>query len=62
MGLINILKEEGRQEGRLEGKQEGSFNTLYSVIQTMKKNGFSDVKIAKMMNLDITKDSKQRKN
>jgi len=49
MGLINVLKEEGRKEG----KQEGSYNTLYSVILTMKKNGNADEKIARMMNLDI---------
>ena len=49
MGLVSILKEEGRQEGM----QKGSYNTLYSVIQTMRKNGIADENIAKMMNLDI---------
>ena len=38
---------------RQEGKQEGSYNTLYSVIQTMRKNGITDENIAKMMSLDI---------
>ena len=38
---------------RQEGRQEGSYNTLYSVIQTMRKNGIADENIAKMMNLDI---------
>ncbi len=38
---------------RQEGKREGSYNTLYSVIQTMRMNGIVDENIAKMMNLDI---------
>lgn len=41
------------EELRQEGKREGSYNTLYSVIQTMRKNGIADENIAKMMNLDI---------
>ena len=49
MGLVSVLKEEGRQDGR----KEGSYNTLYSVIQTMRKNGIADENIAKMMNLDL---------
>ena len=49
MGLVSVLKEEGRQEGR----KERSYNTLYSVIQTMRKNGIADENIAKMMNLDL---------
>ncbi len=57
MGLVSVLKEEGRKEGRKAGRQagrkEGSYNTLYSVIQTMRKNGIADKNIAKMMNLDI---------
>ncbi|MBL0717176.1 MAG: hypothetical protein JJV89_03910, partial [Desulfosarcina sp.] len=40
-------------EGIQEGTQEGSYNTLYSVIQTMKKNGITNDNIAKMTNLDI---------
>ena len=34
--------------------QEGSYNTLYSVIQTMRKNGLADDNIAKMMNLEVS--------
>ena len=37
-----------------EGMQKGSYNTLYSVIQTMRKNGFTDDNIAKMMNLEVS--------
>jgi len=57
MGLVSVLKEEGRQEGRQAGRKagrkEGSYNTLYSVMQTMRKNGIADENIAKMMNLDL---------
>ena len=38
---------------RQEGMRKGSYNTLYSVIQIMRKNEIADENIAKMMNLDI---------
>ncbi len=51
--LAMTTAEKLRQEGRREGMQKGSYDTLYSVIQTMRKNGIADENIAKMMNLDI---------
>jgi predicted transposase/invertase (TIGR01784 family) len=47
--LAQYIKEKGRQEGR----QEGSYKTLSSMVKIMQKNGMSEEKIAKMMNMDI---------
>jgi len=49
MGLVSVLKEEGRKEGR----KEGSYNTYFNLIQNMKKNDVSDKEIAKLINIDI---------
>jgi predicted transposase/invertase (TIGR01784 family) len=38
---------------RQEGRQEGSYKTLSSMVKIMRKNGMSEEKIAKMMNLDV---------
>ena len=43
--LAQYIKEKGRQEG--------SYKTLSSMVKIMRKNGMSEEKIAKMMNLDV---------
>jgi predicted transposase YdaD len=43
--LAQYIKEKGRQEG--------SYKTLSSMVKIMRKNGMSEEKIAKMMNMDV---------